>query len=150
MAIARQESELNPLAVSPAGARGLMQLMPGTAKKMSGELGIGYSLSGLTRDPSYNSRLGTAYLRQMLERYEGSYILMAVAYNAGPGRADRWIKEYGDPRSASVDPINWIENIPFRETRNYVMRVLEGMQVYRMRISGDVQQARISRDLTRP
>ncbi len=150
MAIARQESELNPLAVSPAGARGLMQLMPGTAKKMSGALGIGYSLSGLTRDPAYNSRLGTAYLRQMLERYEGSYILMAVAYNAGPGRADRWIQEYGDPRSASVDPINWIENIPFRETRNYVMRVLEGMQVYRMRISGDVRQARISRDLTRP
>jgi soluble lytic murein transglycosylase len=136
MAIARQESELNPRAVSPAGARGLMQLMPGTAQKVSGQLGLGYDLGRLTSDPSYNARLGTQYLADMLERYDGSVVLAAAAYNAGPGRADRWIADYGDPRAPGTDVIAWIENIPFRETRNYVMRVAESLHVYRARING--------------
>ncbi len=136
LAIARQESELNSFAISPAGARGLMQLMPATARKVSSDLGLPYQLAKLTEDPEYNAKLGTTYLGQMMERYNGSVLLAAVAYNAGPHRADSWIARYGDPRSPRVDPIWWIENIPFRETRNYTMRVLESLHVYRMRING--------------
>ena len=135
-AIARQESELNPFAISPAGAQGLMQLMPATARKVAEDVGVDYSLARLTQDPAYNTQLGTQYLAQMMLRYDGSVILAAVAYNAGPHRADRWIKEYGDPRRPDVDALWWIENIPYRETRNYVMRVMESLHVYRMRISG--------------
>ncbi|MEO0386620.1 MAG: lytic transglycosylase domain-containing protein [Pseudomonadota bacterium] len=136
MAIARQESELNPAAVSPVGARGLMQLMPGTARKVAGDLGLPYDLARLTRDPDYNARLGTTYLAEMLQRWGGSTLLAAVSYNAGPHRADAWIKTYGDPRSRRVDPIHWIEHIPFRETRNYTMRILEALHVYRLRMGG--------------
>ncbi|MEM6467426.1 MAG: lytic transglycosylase domain-containing protein, partial [Pseudomonadota bacterium] len=136
LAVARQESELNPVAVSPAGARGLMQLMPRTAQKMAGDLGLGYNLRRLTSDPGYNARLGTGYLEQMMERFDGNLILVAASYNAGPSRVDQWIGQFGDPRTSRVDPIDWIENIPFRETRNYVMRVLEGMHVYRSRLAG--------------
>lgn len=146
-AIARQESELNPYAISPAGARGLMQLMPATAKKVASEIGVDYDRARLTADPGYNSQLGTQYLAQMLERYNGSIILAAVAYNAGPHRADRWIAEYGDPRSPEVDALWWIENIPYGETRNYVMRVLESLHVYRMRISGKVTPIGLHREL---
>ncbi|MEO1550366.1 MAG: lytic transglycosylase domain-containing protein [Pseudomonadota bacterium] len=136
LAVARQESELNPAAISPAGARGLMQLMPGTAQKMSRDLGIGYSRARLTSDLRYNAQLGTGYLDQMMARFDGNLILVAASYNAGPSRVDQWIAEYGDPRTSQVDAIEWIENIPFRETRNYVMRVLEGMHVYRTRLAG--------------
>ncbi|QHQ36037.1 lytic transglycosylase domain-containing protein [Algicella marina] len=146
-AIARQESELNPFAISPAGARGLMQLMPGTAKKVANDLEVEYDLGRLTSDPEYNARLGTAYLAEMMERYDNSVLLAAAAYNAGPHRADRWISDYGDPRSAGVDPIWWIENIPYRETRNYVMRVLESLHVYRVRISNEVQPIGLEREL---
>lgn len=138
-AIARQESELNAFAISPAGAHGLMQLMPATAKKVAGDIGIEYNKARLTQDPAYNTRLGSQYLAEMLARYDGSIILAAVAYNAGPHRADRWIASYGDPRSPDVDPIWWIENIQYRETRNYVMRVMESLYVYRTRISGKAQ-----------
>lgn len=137
LAIARQESELNPAAVSPAGARGLMQLMPGTARKMAADLGEDYALSRLTDDPAWNARLGSGYLAQMLDRFGGSHVLAAAAYNAGPNRVDQWIAEYGDPRSPRVDPIDWIEMIPYRETQNYVMRVLEGVHVYRLRLGQD-------------
>jgi soluble lytic murein transglycosylase len=136
LAIARQESEFNPRAVSPAGARGLMQLMPGTAKQVSGALGIGYDAGRLTSDPMYNARLGTGYLAKMLARYDGSYVLAAAAYNAGPGRVDEWLAAFGDPRRADVDTVRWIETIPFEETRNYVMRVMEGLHVYRARLNG--------------
>jgi len=135
MSVARQETELNHEAISHAGARGLMQLMPGTAKKVAADLGVRYEQVRLIDDPAYNAMLGTAYLAEMLKRYDGSVLLAAAAYNAGPHRADRWIKEYGDPRAAGTDPIWWIENIPFRETRNYVMRVLESQHVYRTRIN---------------
>jgi soluble lytic murein transglycosylase len=136
MAIARQESELNPAAGSHAGARGLMQLMPATAKDVAQHLGLRYDGDRLVRDPNYNARLGTAYLARMLRRYDGSYVLATAAYNAGPGRVDEWIRKNGDPRKPDVDSVVWIESIPFSETRNYVMRVLEGVQVYRARLYG--------------
>ncbi len=136
LAIARQESEFNPAAQSHVGALGLMQVMPATAKTVARGLGITYSTKSLGSDWEYNARIGTAYLADMLERYDGSALLAAAAYNAGPHRADRWIRDYGDPRSANVDAVDWIETIPFRETRNYVMRVNEAIFVYRARLSG--------------
>jgi soluble lytic murein transglycosylase len=136
MAVARQESELNPRAASDAGARGLMQLMPATAKGVAEAVGLRYDVDRLVEDPNYNARLGTAYLARMLQRYRGSYVLAVAAYNAGPGRVDQWIEANGDPREREVDGVVWIESIPFSETRNYVMRVLEGLQVYRARLHG--------------
>lgn len=149
LAIARQESEFNPRAVSPAGAKGLMQLMPGTAKQVSGALGIGYDAGRLTSDPMYNARLGTGYLAKMLARYDGSYVLAAAAYNAGPGRVDEWLAAFGDPRRPDVDTIRWIETIPFEETRNYVMRVMEGLHVYRARLNGAASPVRLATDIER-
>ena len=134
LAIARQESEFNPRAVSPAGARGLMQLMPGTAREVSDRLGVAFDLGRLTADPIYNARLGAAYLLRMLDAYDGSYLLAAAAYNAGPGRVREWLEAFGDPRGPDVDAVLWIESIPFEETRNYVMRVLESLHVYRARL----------------
>jgi peptidoglycan lytic transglycosylase len=149
MSIARRESELNPEAQSPAGARGLMQLMPGTAKKVSKEIGITYSKARLTSDWKYNAKLGTSYLGGLLEKFNGSYILAFAGYNAGPNRAEKWITEYGDPRMDAVDQIEWIENIPYRETRNYVMRVIESLHVYRARLNGKTPPIRLTRDLKR-
>ena len=138
MSIARQESEMNAAARSPVGALGLMQVMPATAKTVAHGLGISYSERRLAADWQYNARIGTAYLAQMLERFDGSVLLAAAAYNAGPSRAERWIRDCGDPRLESVDAVDRIESIPYRETRNYVMRVLEAQFVYRARISGQV------------
>lgn len=147
LAVARQESELNPAAVSHAGARGLMQLMPATARHMAEVTGAEFDLERLTADPHYNARLGTAYLDQMLRRYRGSYVLTAAAYNAGPGRVDEWLRTFGDPRTPEVDAVAWIEMIPFTETRNYVMRVLEGLHVYRARLRGEAGALRLHADL---
>lgn len=149
MAIARQESELYANAQSSVGALGLMQVMPATAKAVAKGLGISYSTTKLAQDWEYNATIGTAYLAEMLERYNGSYVLAAAAYNAGPHRADRWIKDYGDPRNANVDTIEWIETIPFRETRNYVMRVTEALFVYRARISGKAPMMILTHELKR-
>jgi soluble lytic murein transglycosylase len=146
MAIARQESELDARAASKAGAQGLMQLMPATAQDVAEAIGLRYEPARLTQ-PHYNARLGTAYLAQMLERYDGSYVLAAAAYNAGPGRADAWLKRNGDPRAPGVDAVVWIESIPFTETRNYVMRVLESLHVYRARIGGAPVPLRIAADI---
>lgn len=141
-AIARQESEFNAAAVSSAGARGLLQLLPGTAKEMAKEVGLGYSRQRLTTDPGYNAALGAAYLREQLDRFEGSYVLTFAGYNAGPGRAREWVKRYGDPRGKDIDEVvDWIERIPYTETRNYVQRVMENLQVYKMRLSGRVDVA---------
>jgi soluble lytic murein transglycosylase len=134
LAIARQESEFDASAASSVGARGLMQLMPATAQHMADAAGVAYDLPRLTADPLYNARLGTEYLAHLLDRYDGSYVLATAAYNAGPGRVDRWIGELGDPRAPDADPVGWIESIPYTETRNYVMRVLEGLEVYRARL----------------
>ncbi len=147
MAIARQESELNVAARSPVGALGLMQVMPATAKTVARGLGISYSARRLGADWQYNARIGTAYLAQMLARFDGSVLLAAAAYNAGPSRAERWIRDYGDPRLESVDAVDWIESIPFRETRNYVMRVLEAQFVYRARILGQVGPLTLAAEL---
>lgn len=149
LALARQESNMDPLAKSSAGALGLMQLMPRTARGVSRSLRIRYSRSRLTRDPSYNIKLGRAYLRGLLERFNGSYILAIAAYNAGPSAVKRWMKKSGDPRSAKRDVIDWIELIPYPETRNYVQRVLENLQVYRQRL-GETRVVRsLEADLAR-
>lgn len=134
LAIARQESEFNPRAISPAGARGLMQLMPATAQRVARDLGVSHTTDRLINDPAHNAVLGKAYLAQRLERYRGAAILAAAAYNAGAGRVDEWIQRFGDPRNPRVDAIDWIEMIPFSETRNYVQRVMEGLHIYRARL----------------
>lgn len=135
LSIARQESLFNPNAISPAGARGLMQLMPLTANKVAKGLKISYSRSRLISDPGYNIRLGSAHLDELLRKYKGSYAMAIAAYNAGERRVKSWVKENGDPRSPEVDEVDWIEMIPFDETRNYVQRVLENVTVYRQRLA---------------
>lgn len=137
-AIARQESEFKVSAVSGAGARGLLQLMPGTAKDLAKKAGMAYSQDRLTTDAAYNATLGATFLGQQLNRFNGSYILTFAGYNAGPRRADQWIARYGDPRGKDLDAVvDWIERIPFSETRSYVQRVMENYQVYKMRLSGN-------------
>lgn len=147
LAIARRESEFNHRVVSPAGARGLMQVMPGTAEETARKLGLPYSRSRLTRDAEYNALLGTAYLSQLRRRFGGATILVAAGYNAGPGRPPRWIEAYGDPRNGRIDPVDWIEHIPFRETRNYVMRVMESLAPYRAQLSGQTSGWTLSEEL---
>lgn len=131
-AIARQESQFDKAAVSHAGARGLMQLMPGTAREVSTRLGLVYDLAGLTTNTGYNMQLGSTYFQQMLNYFGGSYPLAVAAYNAGPGNVNRWLRANGDPRGGDVDIVEWIEAIPIFETRNYVHRVLENAIVYDM------------------
>ena len=133
LAVARQESLFDPAARSTAGALGLMQLMPGTAQAMSRELGEDFALRRLTRDPDFNVRLGAFYLGRQLARFDNEPVLALAAYNAGPRRVTEWLALNGDPRGN--DPhrlIDWIELIPFAETRNYVQRVLEGRGMYRL------------------
>jgi len=134
LAIARRESEFDPVVVSGAGARGLMQVMPATAKNVAGELGIDYAKEKLTSDWRYNAQLGTTYLARLNKQFGGNPVMMAAGYNAGPGRPVRWMELYGDPRDGSVDIVDWIEHIPFRETRNYAMRVTESLPIYRARL----------------
>ena len=148
LGITRQESGFDPVIRSPAGAMGLMQLMPGTAALVARRVGVNYS-SGQLSDPDYNTRLGAAYLDQMLGTFSGSYVMAIAAYNAGPGRPSEWAGFCGDPRTSNVDPIDFIECIPFAETRNYVMRVMEGMQVYRARLNGGTAQVGLHNDLRR-
>ena len=136
-ALIRQESGFYTAAKSHAGARGLMQLMPATAKRVARRLKVSYDRRKLTEDPDFNLRLGQAYIKTLLERFDGSYILALAGYNAGPKRVDEWIVENGDPRDPDVDPIGWIERIPFSETRNYVQRVLESVPVYNARLAAE-------------
>ncbi len=147
LAIVRQESAYDPLAVSHAGARGLMQLMPATARGVARKAGVRYSKYKLTADPDYNLVLGQSYLAELIDDYDG-YLPMAVAaYNAGPHRVKQWVKRFGDPRDSDVDAIDWIEMIPFSETRNYVQRVLENVQVYRLRLADTEVALRLEEDL---
>ncbi len=129
-AITRQESQFAVGAVSHANARGLMQLIPGTAREQAGKTGLRYNLSALTTDPQYNVKLGSGYILRMLDYYGGSYPLAFAAYNAGPGNVNKWLRRNGDPRMGGIDWIKWIEEIPISETRNYVKRVLENAVVY--------------------
>ena len=140
LSIARQESNFDVLAKSRRGARGIMQVMPRTARKVSRQLNLRYSKTRLQRDPAYNMRLGGAYLKTQLDRFDGSYVLAIAAYNAGPNAVARWISRHGDPRSNDLDTIDWIEMIPYRETRNYVQRVIENLKIYR-RLVGDTKLA---------
>ncbi|WFP62032.1 lytic transglycosylase domain-containing protein [Mesorhizobium sp. WSM4904] len=136
-AIARQESEFNVGAISSAGARGLLQLMPGTARQLAKKAGMIFSQMRLTTDAGYNATLGSAFLGEQLDRFNGSYVLTFAGYNAGPNRAAQWVAKYGDPRGKDVDAVvDWIERIPYTETRSYVQRVMENYEVYKMRISG--------------
>ncbi|WP_421786435.1 transglycosylase SLT domain-containing protein [Hyphobacterium sp.] len=149
-AIIRQETEFDPRAISGAGARGMMQMMPATARQTARRLGLPYRYEALTYDAEYNMRLGRYHLQEVIDEFDGSYILAMAGYNAGGHRARRWIEDYGDPRSPDVDPIDWMESIPFSETRNYVQRVLENVQVYRWRFGdGGAVPLEIEVDLQR-
>ena len=147
--LSRQESELNQHAISPARAYGLMQMLASTARAQARKEGEPYRWSWLLDDPVYNVTLGRQFLGDMIDRFDGSYIMAIAAYNAGPGRPARWVGEYGDPRRGEIDPINFIESIPFSETRSYVQRVLENVQVYRARLAGGSTPLRLSEDLVR-
>lgn len=147
LAIARRESEFDPRVVSPVGARGLMQVMPRTAEEVSGWLGMDYSESRLLSDPVYNTVLGAAYLERLARQFDGNAVMMAAGYNAGPSRPVRWMEERGDPRRGEMDIIDWIEHIPFTETRNYVMRVTESLPIYRARLGRDPHPVPFSEEL---
>ena len=147
-AVARQESEFEFNVVSSAKAYGMMQMIDSTAKYTARKHRIPYSRSKLTADRDYSAKLGAHHLHDLLEMFDGSYILSAAAYNAGPHRSKTWIKKYGDPRTGDIDPIDWVESIPFSETRNYVQRVMENMQVYRARRNGNQSDNQIYQDLT--
>lgn len=133
-AIARQESAFDPAAVSHAGARGLMQMMPATARETARRANLPFDLPRLTQDALYSAQMGAAHLNDLLKDWRGSYILTFAAYNAGSGNVKKWIDAYGDPRKPDVDAVDWVERIPFYETRNYVQRVMENLQVYRQRL----------------
>lgn len=138
LAIMRQESTFMADARSGAGALGMMQIMPATGRLVARRLGLSFDHTRLTQDPAYNIMLGTAYLENLVRQYDGSLLLAAAAYNAGPGRVARWMRQYGDPRTMPHRE-DWIEAIPFSETRNYVQRVLEGWNVYRVRMGMPVR-----------
>jgi soluble lytic murein transglycosylase len=148
LGITRQESGFDPHVRSGAGAEGMMQLMPGTASILARKLGYSYG-GGRLDDPDYNMQLGSAYLGQLVDQFSGSYVMAAAAYNAGPGRPTEWSAYCGDPRQTSTDPSDFIECIPFSETRNYVMRVLEATEVYRARLAGGSAPLTLAADLKR-
>jgi len=148
LGIARQESEFNSLTMSGAGARGILQVMPVTAKHVCRDYKIKCDIPRLMKDPAYNTMMGSAYISDRMDEFTGSYVLTLAGYNAGPGRAREWIKEFGDPRDRKVDPIDWIHRIPFEETREYVQKVLSNIQVYRARL-GEANAVRLNADLKR-
>jgi soluble lytic murein transglycosylase len=147
-AIARQESAFNPGDVSPANAYGLMQVTPDAARYVCKRYGASFDLARLKTDSVYNAALGAAELGGLLEDYRGSYIMTFAAYNAGRGSVRKWVERYGDPRDPKVDAVDWVEQIPFSETRNYVQRIMENLQVYRARFGGGTQ-LQIEADLHR-
>lgn len=149
LALSRQESELNPRAISSARAYGLMQMLNSTASMQARREGLPFRKSWLLDDPEYNVKLGRAHLSDLIDQFDGSYILAIAGYNAGASRPAQWIKDYGDPRKGEIDPIDFIESIPFSETRNYVMRVLENTGVYRQRLAGQSAPIRLQEDLMR-
>lgn len=147
-AIARQESAFHPTIVSPAKAYGLMQVTAGAGKTVTKKYGVGFDLGRLKTDPVYNATLGAAELGTLIEDYRGSYILTFAAYNAGRGSVRKWLARYGDPRDPKIDAVDWVERIPFSETRNYVQRIMENVQVYRTRFGGGTR-LQIDADLRR-
>jgi soluble lytic murein transglycosylase len=147
-AIARQESAFNPTVVSPAQAYGLMQVTPDAGKYVCKKYGASFDLGRLKADPVYNAALGAAELGGLIEDYRGSYIMTFAAYNAGRGSVKKWVERYGDPRDPKIDAVDWVELIPFSETRNYVQRIMENLQVYRARFGGGTR-LQIEADLRR-
>ena len=135
--IARQESGFNPAATSNAGAKGLMQMLDSTARQTAEKAGLPFSESRLLNDAAFNAQLGAAHLGTLLAAQGGSYILTFAAYNAGAGHVRDWIAAYGDPRDPGVDPMDWVERIPFTETRNYVQRVMANVTMYQARFAED-------------
>ena len=150
LAIARRETEFKKSAISPAGARGLMQVMPATAKAMAQKLAEDYSPDRLIRDWEYNAELAGQYLDDLTQRFDGNPVLVSAAYNAGPNRVENWIKKLGDPRAPEADIVEWIEMIPYVETRNYVMRVAESLTNYRARLGKPAAPQPFSAQLKRP
>ncbi len=146
LGIARQETEFNTQIVSGAGARGLLQVMPITAKHVCKDHNVKCDIPRLLSDKVYNTMIGSAYIGDRMREFDGSYVLTLAGYNAGPGRARQWMREFGDPRSGKVDPIDWIERIPFEETREYVAKVLSNIQIYRARL-GQQPALRLHKDL---
>ncbi|WP_244627857.1 lytic transglycosylase domain-containing protein [Lentilitoribacter sp. Alg239-R112] len=143
--IARQESTFNKAAISPANARGLLQLLPATAKTVARTYGLKYSKSRLTTDAAYNATLGAHFLNEQIANFNGSYIMTFIGYNAGPRRVPQWIARFGNPQGKSIEHVvDWVEMIPYTETRNYVQRVIENYQVYKTRLG---QKANIIKDL---
>ncbi len=150
-AVARQESLFDVDAISRVGARGVMQLMPATAKETADFIGVSYSPSRLLTDAGYNALLGSTYLSRQLTRFDGSLIMAAAAYNGGGGNVNKWIRTFGNPTSSSVDPVVWIEQIPFEETRKYVQRVLANYMLYRERLGhADITIAQALRRIGTP
>ena len=145
LSVIRQESEFFRAAKSRTGALGLMQLMPNTAKEVAGKLKIKYQKSKLITDENYNIRLGSYYLKYLLKRYEGSKVLTLAAYNAGPANLKKWLSNMGDPRKKGIDPLVWIELIPYPETRNYIKRVLEAVWIYDSKISGSIEKPNLAK-----
>ena len=149
LGVARQESEFNTATLSGAGARGLMQVMPVTAQHVCKDYHLKCEIDRLARDPAYNAMMASAYIADRMDEFQGSYVLTIAGYNAGPGRARQWIKEFGDPRTGKVDPIDWIHRIPFEETREYVQKVLSNMQIYRARLGNEREALKLVSDLHR-
>lgn len=149
LGIARQETEFDTTTVSGAGAKGLLQVMTVTAKHVCRDYKIKCDIPRLLKDPSYNAMIASAYVADRMEEFDGSYVLGLAGYNAGPGRARQWVREFGDPRSPKIDPIDWIERIPITETREYVTKVLSNIQIYRARIGNGAAALQIDKDLER-
>jgi soluble lytic murein transglycosylase len=149
LGVARQETEFNTLTVSGAGAKGLLQVMTVTAKHVCQDYKIKCDIKRLLSDPAYNTMMGSAYIGDRMQDFTGSYVLTLAGYNAGPGRARQWIREFGDPRDTAIDPIDWIERIPIQETREYVAKVLANVQVYRARLGEEESAVRLEKDLER-
>jgi soluble lytic murein transglycosylase len=149
LGVARQESEFNMATMSGAGARGILQVMPITARHVCRDYKLKCDIARLMKDAAYNTMMGSAYISDRMDEFRGSYVLAIAGYNAGPGRAREWIREFGDPRDPQVDPIDWIHRIPIQETREYVQKVLSNLQIYRARLGEEATAVRINADLRR-
>lgn len=149
LAIARQESEFNPQTVSGAGARGLLQVMPITARHVCKDYKMRCDIARLMSDPAYNAKVSSAYIADRMDEFGGSYVMSIAGYNAGPSRARTWARDFGDPRDPKTDPVDWIHRIPFDETREYVQKVMSNLQIYRARLGNGAKALQLSADLRR-
>ncbi len=148
LGVARQEGEFNHSTLSTAGARGILQVMPITARHVCRDYKLKCDIPRLMKDAAYNTMMASAYISDRMDEFDGSYVLTLAGYNAGPGRTREWIREFGDPRNPNVDPIDWIHRIPFEETREYVQRVLSNIQMYRARL-GEQAAVRLDAEVGR-